>query len=128
LAKRLSAEQCRSAAATLQGIEERSESWKQIAQAERQFSLRAFGWQGRINFLLKSLSSSTNALKTGAIRAEQRFLQNQNRRRLLLVSLARRAYQLEKGQPAKGWADLVPSYLNATPRDPFTGELLEYRQ
>jgi len=61
---------------------------------------------------------------------EQKFMPRFNamakRRRLLLLSLAIRAYQLETGQPPKNLAELSPVYLKAIPRDPFTGTNLAY--
>jgi competence protein ComGC len=45
----------------------------------------------------------------------------QTRTRLMLVQLAARAYELEKGERPKNLADLVPAYLKAIPQDPLTG-------
>jgi len=41
--------------------------------------------------------------------------------RQLLIDLAARAYELDKGQSPANVADLVPDYLKAIPQDPFTG-------
>ena len=51
----------------------------------------------------------------------------QTRTRLLLLQLATRAYELEKGEHPKSLADLVPAYLKAIPQDPLTGTNLAYR-
>ena len=50
----------------------------------------------------------------------------QNTEGKLLIDLAARAYELEKGKPPTGVADLVPDYLKAVPQDPFTGTNLVY--
>ena len=39
----------------------------------------------------------------------------------LLIDLAARAYELEKGHRPASLADLVPDYLKAIPQDPVTG-------
>jgi hypothetical protein len=44
----------------------------------------------------------------------------QTRERVLLIQLASRAYELEKGERPKGLADLVPAYLKTIPQDPLT--------
>ena len=46
--------------------------------------------------------------------------------RQLLIDLAARAYELDKGQSPANVADLVPDYLKAIPQDPFTGTNLVY--
>jgi len=44
-----------------------------------------------------------------------------------MLTLAARAYELEKGQPPKNLAALIPSYLKSLPLDPDTGTNLVYR-
>ena len=46
---------------------------------------------------------------------------------LARVSVAVAWYQAEKGKYPQSLADLVPTYLNLVPRDPFTGLSLGYR-
>jgi hypothetical protein len=46
--------------------------------------------------------------------------------RQLIIALAARAYELEKGKPPAGTADLVPEYLKAVPQDPVTGTNMIY--
>jgi hypothetical protein len=50
----------------------------------------------------------------------------QTRTRLLLIQLAARAYELEKGQRPKSLADLVPVYLKTIPQNPLTGTNMAY--
>jgi len=55
---------------------------------------------------------------------EQRWAGNikaqEIRTRRLLIQLATRAYELERGERPKNLNDLVPGYLKAVPRDPST--------
>jgi hypothetical protein len=44
----------------------------------------------------------------------------------LLIQLAARAYELEKGERPKRLTDLVPAYLNTIPQDPLTGTNVAY--
>lgn len=46
--------------------------------------------------------------------------------RRILIRLALRAYELEKGRPPARLEELVPEYLSAQPMDPFTGKAIEY--
>ena len=62
--------------------------------------------------------------------SEQRAVAKMNtlqiRERVLLIRLASRAYELEKGERPKGLADLVPTYLKAIPQNPVTGTNMAY--
>jgi hypothetical protein len=51
---------------------------------------------------------------------------HQTRIQALLIQLAARAYELEKGERPKSLADLVPAYLKAIPHDPLTGTNMAY--
>ena len=44
----------------------------------------------------------------------------------LIVDLAARAYELDKGHRPVSVAELVPEYLKAVPQDPVTGTNLIY--
>jgi len=39
----------------------------------------------------------------------------------LLIDLAVRAHELERGRPPKSWNELVPDFLESVPVDPETG-------
>ena len=43
-----------------------------------------------------------------------------------MITLAARAYELEHGAKPKSLTDLVPAYLKAAPKDPFTGKDMAY--
>jgi len=49
-----------------------------------------------------------------------KFHQNQLLRRQMMIAFAFRAYELENGKLPSNASDLVPSYLTAIPKDPFT--------
>ena len=75
-----------------------------------------FGWRGQIVRLMAWQRLKQNEQKTiGKLQAQQRVA------RQLLLSLAVRAYELEKGQPPNQVTDLVPLYIKAVPQDPLTG-------
>jgi len=41
-----------------------------------------------------------------------------------MMKFAARAYELEKGMPAKSAGDIAPAYLKIIPKDPATGKEL----
>jgi hypothetical protein len=59
-------------------------------------------------------------------KAERKFKEQQTKTRQLLIDLAARAYELDKGHHPASPADLVPDYLKAIPQDPLTGTNLVY--
>jgi hypothetical protein len=83
-----------------------------VLAQERAWMRRAYGWRSVIwlftNPTLKASEQST-AARMKALRG---------RVRQLLIELASRAYELDKGQRPKGVADLVPEYLKAVPPEP----------
>ena len=56
----------------------------------------------------------------------RKFKQQQTRTRQLIIALAARAYELDKGKPPASLADLMPDYLKAIPQDPLTGTNMIY--
>ena len=63
-------------------------------------------------------------------RAEKNFLTKCNQSGLqlkrMIVDLAARAYELDRGKRPKDLDALVPDYLDAVPIDPATGTKLSY--
>jgi hypothetical protein len=122
LARTLDAKQCRQAAAVLESCEAGREPASAVLAREREWSRRAFRgfrWQIARLVMYKSTRQSEQ-------RAVAKVNTLQNRERVLLIQLASRAYELEKGDPPKGLADLVPAYLKTLPRDPLTGTNMAY--
>jgi hypothetical protein len=121
LARTLNAKQCRQAAAVLESCEAQREPMAAVLDRERSWARRAYGIRGQIArlFAYKSLRQSEQ-------RAVGRINALQTRERVLLIQLASRAYELEKGEPPKTLADLVPAYLKAIPQNPTTGTNIAY--
>jgi hypothetical protein len=66
----------------------------------------------------------------GTVRPDYDFFlrRNQAQMRLLVCDLAIRIYRAERGSDPGELADLVPEYLPAVPRDPFSEKPLMYRR
>jgi hypothetical protein len=56
----------------------------------------------------------------------EKFNAQQSMTHRLLIDLATRAYELDKGHRPASLADLVPDYLKAIPQDPVTGTNMAY--
>jgi hypothetical protein len=121
LAPSLDAKQCRQAAVALESCEARRESTDATMQQERAWARRAYGLHGQIARLVMFQS-----LKQTEQRWAAKVKAQQTRTRSLLIQLAARAYELEKGERPKSLADLVPAYLKTIPQDPLTGTNMAY--
>ena len=107
---------CRSAAATLETLAAGRQTWTVTMQQEEALYRRALGWRS-VWFKLIYFSRRQHTFENTKEKLDQ-FQHEENR---LLVELAARAYQLDKGKPPASAADLVPEYLKAVPQDPVTG-------
>ena len=97
-------------------MEAKAESGAEVVQQERSWSRRTFGWRGRFSALVMRGSLRQSEQKMIAkLQAQQKA------ERFLLIGLAARAYESEKGQRPKIVGDLVPGYLKSVPQDPLTG-------
>lgn len=121
LVPRLNAAQCRECAAALEAADAREEPAEMMLQSERDWARRSYGVMGQLQRLIMF-----RALKQNEDRAIGRLKAQQTRMRLLMIQLAARAYELEKGDRPKALADLVPAYLKALPQDPVTGTNMTY--
>jgi hypothetical protein len=121
LAPTLDVKQCREAASALESCEAQREPMEAILARERAWARRTWGFKGQIARLVmfKSLKQSEQGWVAKG-KAQQ------TRTRSLLVQLAARAYELEKGKRPKSLADLVPVYLKTIPQDPGTGTNMAY--
>lgn len=118
----LDAKSCRETAATLETLDAQRQSWADILQQEHAWSRRTFtSLRYRIYWplLAKMAGKAYN-------KAEQKFKEQQTKTRQLLIDLAARAYELDKGRRPASPADLVPDYLKAIPQNPFAGTNLVY--
>jgi hypothetical protein len=118
----LDASSCRRAAATLETLAGDRQNFSAALQQEEAWYRRALGWRSEW-FKLIYFSERQHRFKNAKEKLDQ-FQQEENR---LLVDLAARAYELDKGHPPASAADLVPDYLKAIPQDPVTGTNIVWR-
>lgn len=116
LASKLDAKQCRKAASALESCEPQLEPTQTVISREREWGRRAYGLKGQIARLVNFKSMRQNEQRIAA-----RLTTQQTRERVLLIQLASRAYELEKGDRPKTLVQLVPAYLKAIPQNPITG-------
>ncbi len=111
----LDASSCRRAAAILETLAGDRQSLAAALQQQEAWERRGWGWRSEW-FKLIYFSARQHRFKNAKEKLDQ-FQQEETR---LLVDLAARAYQLDKGKPPASGADLVPDYLKAIPQDPVT--------
>jgi hypothetical protein len=122
----LDAKTCREAAATLETVASKAQTWNETLQQEDAWSRRSFsGLQGRTIRLYYQLAYSRRR-EQNRQRAVDTIDSRQKKESQLLIALAARAYELDKGSPPASAANLVPDYLKAVPQDPVTGTNLVY--
>jgi cytochrome c-type biogenesis protein CcmE len=118
----LDAKSCREAAATLEALDAQRQSWTDILQQEHAWSRRAYpGIKYRLGGLVMSSS-----LKKAEQQAGQKFKGQERKTRQVIIDLAARACELEKGRRPASLTDLVPNYLRTIPQDPLTGKDMVY--
>ncbi len=105
------------AAMELETLDAQRQTWSQVMQQEQDWSYRAF--PGLRYDLERILARRINASAIQA--AERKFNAHILKTRQLMIDLAARAYELDKGKPPARVADLAPGYLKSVPRDPLTG-------
>jgi hypothetical protein len=119
---RLDARTCRETAASLETLGAQSPSWADLVQQDNAWSRRTFPG---IGYQLEKLAM-ISSIRKARQKAGQTFGEHEKETRQLILELAARAYELEKGHRPANPADLVPDYLKAVPEDPFTGTNLVY--
>jgi hypothetical protein len=121
LITKLDAKQCREFASISETTAAQQESAQTVLDHEEDWARRTYGLRGRLMRLMMSKSLKPNLQRvTGKMQAQQARIG------MLAINLAARAYEVEKGQPPKTVADLVPAYLKAVPKDPVTGRNMAY--
>jgi hypothetical protein len=118
----LDAKSCRETAATLEMLEAQRQSWADTLQQENAWERRTFS-NLRI-LVFKLLFHSTK--ERNYQRCVDTIKSTQIKQGQLLIDLAARAYELDKGHRPASLTDLVPEYLKAVPQDPFTGTNMVY--
>jgi len=113
----LDAKTCREAAATMETLDAQRQSWNDVMLEERYWSLRTFPGIG--NELGRLVMH--NSLKESYQLAEEKLREQNKKAHQLMINLAARAYELDKGKRPANVAALMPEYLKAIPQDPVTG-------
>ena len=122
----LDANSCRETVTTLAILDAQRQTWSDVLQQQNAWSRRRFsGLQGRTIRLYDNLVYYRKRQRTFQ-RAINTIESTQKKEGQLLINLAARAYELEKGKPPTGVADMVPDYLKTAPQDPVTGTNLVY--
>jgi hypothetical protein len=88
---------------------------------ERVWVRRAYGLKGQLARVVNFKS-----IKLTEQRTVSKLTAQQTREQVLLIQLASRAYELEKGERPKTLGNLVPVYLKAIPQNPVTGTNMAY--
>jgi hypothetical protein len=122
LLDQLDTKSCRETAAALETLDTQRQTWDEVMQQEHDWSRRTFpGVKYEYVRLIEHKSLEKVFQKAGQI-----FKVRQQQTRQLIIALAARAYELDKGKPPASLADLVPDYLKAVPQDPLTGTNMVY--
>ena len=122
LVDQLNAKACHETAATLETLDSQRQTWNEVMQQERDWSRRMFPG---VRFEIARVMSR-NSLNQAYQKAEQKFDKQESSTRRLMIDLAARAYELDKGHRPTSVADLVPDYLKTVPQDLVTGTNLVY--
>ena len=122
LVPQLDAKTCDETAAALATLDSQRQTWDEVMQQESDWSHGTFrGWSYDIA-RWRTRKSTAASMKT----TEQKFNAQEKKTRQLIIDLAARAYELDKGHPPANISDLVPDYLKAVPKDPVTGTNMVY--
>lgn len=122
LVPNLDAKTCREAAVTLEALDVQRPTWSEVMQQEKAWSYRTFfGWRRELARVMEH-----HKLKQTYEKLDSYLKEKHLATRRLIIDLAARAYELDKGHPPAGAADLVPDYLKAVPQDPITGTNMVY--
>jgi hypothetical protein len=123
LAPGLGEQECRQTARALEQVDQQGESLEQVLRMERTWSGHSTGLAGRIVKLIQS-----GSMRAAEQKFSQRFQQRELQRRRLMLQLAVRACEAERGKKPDSASLLVPQYLSSIPVDPFTRTNLSLTQ
>ena len=115
----LNAPSCRSTVNTLEKVDASSNPAEEYIKRDRQWARNAPSWKDRIQAVW--MSKSLFPYRAADEKFTAKLMATDQRRRLLMLKLASRAYELENGKRPSRAEDLVPSLLRAVPKDPETG-------
>jgi hypothetical protein len=120
VATNLNAAECREVIVALETIGKKEESFEDVMKNEKEWVRRSHSIYRRVSGSFARLFN-VGSIKQLMQKAKQKFQSQGLKRRALLIGIAARAYELEKGQPPKTALDLVPDYLKEVPNDPIGG-------
>jgi len=122
----LNAVDCKRAALALQEHESRRESIDDIARRDNEWSWRTYGMLARIRLMIEARSLRLRKRWSSPMPYTERTSQTHAREvRLLMLRLAGRAFELERGRKPQRASELLPDYLRAIPLDPRSEAPLE---
>ncbi|MGH7976542.1 MAG: hypothetical protein ACREDS_07985 [Limisphaerales bacterium] len=113
---------CRETTATLEILAAQRQTWADIMQQEDAWSRRTFSSLHIAYYKLLYYRTRERNYQ----RCIDTIKSLQHDENQLIIDLAARAYELDKGHLPASAADLVPDYLKAVPQDPFTGTNMVY--
>src|SRR5262245_35014140 len=122
IAGSLDAANCRVLSRQLQEIEHGQESFKEVLRNEAEWVRRSFPLGQRIPAMIPFASLAKRAQKDFVQKCNQATVQLKR----LMIDLAARAYELDRGHTPKSLNELVPDYLESVPVDPTTGTRLTH--
>jgi hypothetical protein len=118
----LDAVQCREAIQMLETMEEKREPIADVLDRDKKWWHNHASLSDHMKFIpTLAKDASLNPMNITTEELEKNTKERQKQARQLIIDLAARCYELEKGARPKNAADLVPAYLKSIPQDPFTG-------
>ena len=115
----LNANQCRELVRSLEAIEKTRETTEQVFVNEKNW-IRGLPFHQRFTGFFAMIFGDPT-LKKVKSSATLKFHAKDKQRLELMIQVAVRAFELEKGTPPKTISDLAPDYLKTIPTDPLTG-------
>lgn len=123
----LDAGQCREAIKVLETMAEKREPIADVLERDSKWWHNHASLSDHMKFIPElAKDPSLNPMNVSSEELEKNTKERQRQARQLIIDLAARCYELEKGARPKNAADLVPAYLNSIPQDPFTGTNMIY--
>jgi hypothetical protein len=118
----LDAKSCREIARELEYLDAERQSWEELLNQEHYWSRQA---SPSFNYTIANLFMfrQTRAIEA---KSKQQFIAQEIKIRKVIIELAARAYELDKGRRPNSTRDLAPEYLKMVPQDPSTRTNLTY--
>ena len=120
LVQMLDARTCREFCKVLEALDADTEPWEATSQRNRIYLRTISTPRERIIDWVADLERRRKGQPRRDTPRKQHADEGSLRLRYLIVHLAKRAYRLENGKTARQATQLVPSYLRAIPKDPFS--------